>query len=156
MKSSKSSLFLLELIISILFFAIASAACIQLFAKAHLLDVKTGEQNQAIIWSQNLVELWKAGSGDLQTVYDYLADDYVFSDGAVTLDESGETLSLTFDESWNLITGNITYRIVFKSTNEPDENGLINGEITFYKDMENPEIFYSLPLQQHISLRGGH
>lgn len=44
MKKSRSSLFLIELTISILFFALASAACIQLFVKAHLLDTKRRRQ----------------------------------------------------------------------------------------------------------------
>ena len=36
--SHKSSLFLLELILAILFFSIASAVCVQLFVKSHLLS----------------------------------------------------------------------------------------------------------------------
>lgn len=36
--SHKSSLFLLELIMAILFFSIASAICVQLFVKSHLLS----------------------------------------------------------------------------------------------------------------------
>ena len=36
--SHKSSLFLLELIMAILFFSIASAVCVQLFVKSHLLS----------------------------------------------------------------------------------------------------------------------
>ena len=42
-KSSRSALFLMELIFSILFFALASAVCVQLFVKAHLLSVSTQE-----------------------------------------------------------------------------------------------------------------
>ena len=37
-ESSKSSLFLLELMISIVFFALAAAGCVQVFAKAHMLS----------------------------------------------------------------------------------------------------------------------
>lgn len=58
MKSSKSSLFLMELIIAILFFALASAVCIQLFVKAHVLGKNTTEENHALLLCQNLSEIF--------------------------------------------------------------------------------------------------
>lgn len=58
MKSSKSSLFLIELIIAILFFALASAVCIQLFVKSHLLGETTTEENHALLMCQNLSEIY--------------------------------------------------------------------------------------------------
>ena len=58
MKSSKTSLFLMELIIAILFFSISSAVCIQLFVKAHLLDLKTQEENLSLMTCQNFNELY--------------------------------------------------------------------------------------------------
>lgn len=58
MKTSKSSLFLMELIIAILFFALASAVCIQLFAKAHLLGQTTMEENHSLLMTQNMSEIF--------------------------------------------------------------------------------------------------
>lgn len=58
MKSSKSSLFLIELIIAILFFAMASAVCIQLFVKSHLLGRTTTDENHALLVCQNLSEIY--------------------------------------------------------------------------------------------------
>lgn len=58
MKTSKSSLFLMELIIAILFFAMASAVCIQLFVKSHLLGNTTAEENHALLLCQNLSEIY--------------------------------------------------------------------------------------------------
>ena len=52
-KSSRSALFLMELIFSILFFALASAVCVQLFVKAHLLSVGTQELNHALTSAQS-------------------------------------------------------------------------------------------------------
>ena len=48
-KNSSSSLFLMELIIAILFFSLASTVCIQLFVKAHLLTEKSVNINQSIL-----------------------------------------------------------------------------------------------------------
>ena len=58
MKSSKSSLFLMELIIAILFFSLASAVCIQLFVKSHLLGKTTTEANHALLMCQNFSEIY--------------------------------------------------------------------------------------------------
>lgn len=45
--SSKSSLFLLEMMICIVFFAAAAAGCVQVFARAHLFSQEAEELNMA-------------------------------------------------------------------------------------------------------------
>ena len=60
MKHSRSSLFLMELLISLLFFSLASAVCIRLFAKSHLISRDTINQNNAIVQAQHLAETWLA------------------------------------------------------------------------------------------------
>ena len=56
-KKSKSALFLIELIIAILFFALSSAICVQLFAKAHLISQKSSNVTMAINCAQTAAEL---------------------------------------------------------------------------------------------------
>ena len=55
----------MEMIIAILFFSLASAVCIQLFAKSHLLSTQTVNKNHAVILAQNLAESYLAAEGDL-------------------------------------------------------------------------------------------
>ncbi len=55
-----SSLFLLELIFSILFFSIASAICVQVFVQAHLLSLQSRVLNFAVTACSDAVEI---GSG---------------------------------------------------------------------------------------------
>lgn len=55
-ESSKSSLFLLELMISIVFFALAAAGCVQVFAKAHMLSQEAGRLDLAVSVAQSLAE----------------------------------------------------------------------------------------------------
>lgn len=156
MKSSKSSLFLMELIISILFFSLASAACIQLFVKAHLLDVRTKEQNQAVIWSQNLSSLWQASSGNLLEVYEQLSDDYDNQYGCIYMTNNREHLILYFNQDWEFIGANGTdtvYRIELSDCGFDDTTLLASAEITFYK---GEEIFYSLQLAHHPAMEGGY
>ena len=57
-KHSRSSLFLMELIIAILFFSLAGAVCIRLFVTAHSISQNTIARNHAITQTQNLAEAW--------------------------------------------------------------------------------------------------
>jgi len=153
MRSSKSSLFLLELIIAILFFSISAAACIQLFAKAHAVDVRTGEQNQAIVWSQNLAELWRCSNGDITFVGEQIREDYFFPEGSVVYNPSGDVTTLTFqfDKNWFFTAGTPDYRIVLESASMPDDSGMLYASISLYKDAESGLPFYELPLQLYIT-----
>ena len=45
----RSNLFLMEMIIAILFFALASAVCMQFFAKSKILSMETSAKNHAMI-----------------------------------------------------------------------------------------------------------
>lgn len=65
---SKSSLFLMELIIVLLFFSLTSAICLQLFVRAHLLDQKTTDLNKAVQYCQNTCELYTALEGDVEAL----------------------------------------------------------------------------------------
>ncbi len=146
MKSSKSNLFLLELIISILFFSIASAACIQLFVKAHLLDDKTKEQNFAVTWSQNLAELWQFSAGDINIVYKQLSGDYDITDGSVILSDNSQSLKLSFDKEFSLSDSQIVYHAILSDCGYDSSTQLLNAEISFTKGSET---FYTLPLMYH-------
>ena len=68
MKHSKSSLFLMELIIALLFFSLASTVCIRLFVKAHSLSAQTVDQNYAVNYAQNMAEAFLGCDGDLQAL----------------------------------------------------------------------------------------
>ena len=166
MKKSRSSLFLIELTISILFFALASAACIQLFVKAHLLDKKTQETNQAVIWSQNLAELWNASDADILFVYSLLCEQYGSEQNGFYMNNDGDSIFFFFDENWEFSNGTdtrIVYRIDFADTGYHAETGLHTAEITFIQNILDKddsvieyETFYTLPLQYHAAIKGGY
>ena len=152
MRTSKSSLFLMELIISILFFSIASAVCIQLFVKSHLLNVRTQEQNQTVVWSQNLAELWRAYEGDPLLIYDQLRADYACEDSSIYLTNVlPYALTLYFNEDWELSDRNITYQVVLSGTAYDEASRLITSEIKVSKGEES---LYTLPLSHHIAEGG--
>lgn len=60
MMHSKSGLFLMELIVAILFFSLASAICIQLFVKADAMNDESIRKKEASSIAGNLIELYKS------------------------------------------------------------------------------------------------
>lgn len=54
--SSRTGLFLMELILAVLLFALASILCVQMFVKSHTLSKSSVELNHAVLWTQNVAE----------------------------------------------------------------------------------------------------
>lgn len=76
--ASRSGLFLLELIISILFFSMASAVCIRLFVQAHVMDRDNQSLTRSVKLCENFAEVFTASDGDLDAlreIYPYLQRD---------------------------------------------------------------------------------
>lgn len=166
MKASRSSLFLIELTISILFFALASAACIQLFVKAHLLDQNTQEINQTVVWSQNLAELWNASEADMLSVYNCLREQYGSEQNGFHMNNDLDTIFFYFDKNWELSDGvaaHIVYRIDFTDNGYDAGTGLHTAEIIFIRNQfdkdgnfSHDKTIYTLPLQYHPAIKGGY
>jgi len=57
------SLFLIELIVALLFFALAAALCMQFFVQANQISRQSVNLNQAIFISQNFAEEFRATNG---------------------------------------------------------------------------------------------
>ncbi len=90
MKHSKSSLFLMELIIALLFFSLASTVCIRLFVNAHSLSAQTVDQNYAVNYAQNMAEAFMGCDGNLQTLQTLLSDSLLSEDGrSLSLEQNG-------------------------------------------------------------------
>ena len=60
--AKRSSLFLLELIIAILFFSLTSAVCVQIFVRAHLISRQTQEENMALEKIFGFTEVFLTGT----------------------------------------------------------------------------------------------
>lgn len=145
MKHSRSSLFLMEMIIAILFFSLASAVCIQLFAKSHLLSTQTVNQNQAVIQAQNLAESYLALEGDLNAIHD------LFSSSEL-LEEN--TLCLSFDSEWQPCSTENTACFHAELQHSPSmENGIMKAEITVYAVASPDSPIYTISVMHHTAAR---
>jgi len=71
---SKSSLFLMEMIVTILFFSIASAICVRLFAESHILSRQADELNMAVAVSQSFIEVMRGTDGSMDALLEQFPD----------------------------------------------------------------------------------
>lgn len=95
--SSKTSLFLMELIIAIFFFSLAGAVCIQLFVRSHVISNSSVELNYGVLWAQNVAEAFCGCNGNIGQMAALLED-------SVTRDDGGmQTLILFFDEDFHSV-----------------------------------------------------
>jgi len=69
MKTSKSAVFLFELMIIILVFVLAAAICTQIFAAAFKMSTESRELTMSSINAQTIAEQFKAGDSDIQPLY---------------------------------------------------------------------------------------
>lgn len=109
--ASRSSLFLIELIISIFFFIIAAAICMQLFIKSHSISQDTVAINHAIVLTQNLSEIFINENGDFSKVKNYFSSESgIYTD---ILSDS-ECILFLYDSNWQPVNCDVnpTY-IVF-------------------------------------------
>lgn len=65
---SRTSLVLMELIITILFFSVCSAVCVQLFVQAHLIDKSTKELNCSMAKAQGFAEVMRGTDGSMESI----------------------------------------------------------------------------------------
>lgn len=78
---SKTGLFLMELIITVMLFAVCSAVCIRLFVSAHVIERETRELNHAVEWSQGFAEVMRGSDGRIDSIVDRYPTAVVGDDG---------------------------------------------------------------------------
>lgn len=139
-QSSKTSLFLIELVLSIFFFIIAAAICLQLFVNTFFLSRETIEINQAVLWSQNLAEPFLGSMGDYTVTKEIYSD----KDCISTLSLSpNQYMLLCFDKDWNSIDklSESTY-IVFSAFHHDETFAYQDIYIAKYPDNLSYDITY--------------
>lgn len=138
MKSSKSSLFLMELIIVILFFSLASAVCIQLFVKAHTLDDDTVSVTHLGIAVQDAAECFYGVSGDLEAYRQIYGKDDLFQSVGCALPvlQSEGHVMLAYDQDMDVCDtsdlAHFRYILLFECFDSPVPGSMQKGLITVY------------------------
>lgn len=82
---SRTSLVLMELIITILFFSLCSAVCVQFFVNAHLTSKKAQELNRAVSKAQGFAEALRGTDGTFESVVSLYPEAVINSDNSFTV-----------------------------------------------------------------------
>lgn len=98
-KKSRSSLFLMEMIISILLFSVTCAVCTQLFVQTHLKQKESKDLQFAAISSQNIAELTQDCPGiDADSYQEWIKNLYP------SIQKQDDHLVLYFDQDYQECT----------------------------------------------------
>jgi len=71
-RGSASGMFLIEILLALLIFAMASAICLQVFVTAHQIAADSNTLNRAVVAAQNGAECFKATGGDIKKAEELL------------------------------------------------------------------------------------
>lgn len=93
--SSKSGIFLMELILSILFFSIAAAVCVKLFVTAHRLSGQSVNLNHAVAMAESIAEAFYGCNGnvrELETLFPDAGMDQMDEQTMLTINNTDQGL----------------------------------------------------------------
>lgn len=126
----KSSLLLIEIIITVFFFALSGIGCIRLYLKAHDLAQQARHSTGAVVAAQNLAEAYICAGGNPDQAAQLLGE---IGAGAAA-EKNGNTLSLSifYDSDWMLLesaSGAVFHAVLTESVNMPaDASGVDSGQ----------------------------
>jgi hypothetical protein len=93
--ASRTGLFLIELILSIFFFIIAAAVVLQLFVQSHFISKNTISINNALLYSQNMSEVFLSDGGSFDDVKS------MYNGQLITVSSMPDNvILLLFDNNW--------------------------------------------------------
>lgn len=93
--SSKSGIFLMELILSILFFSIAAAVCVKLFVTSHQLSDQSVNLNHAVAMAESIAEAFygcNGNAGELEALFPDARMDQTDEQTMLTLNNTDQGL----------------------------------------------------------------
>lgn len=160
-RASSSSLFLMELIIAILFFSVASAVCVQFFVKSHLLSVESNALNHAINECTSTTELIDASNsiGDSLNMLMRIYPNGTYPDTRIfSQDPPDADVRIYFDRDFkDCISQDAAYVLSIQFTRE--EHMLsADMKVTYAGNSEKTEnsgdtVIYELQTRHHLARR---
>ena len=153
-RARSSSLFLMELILAILFFSVASAVCVQFFVKSHLLSRDSNALNHAVNECSGAAELMRA-AGSVSEYIELLESQYpkgVYP----ALDGTGEApsdlnITLHYDQAFSPCDQTAAFYSLKLHLEQEDQLLLLSMQVI--RPGEKEEILYELNTSHHIARR---
>lgn len=127
-RTNSNALFLIELILAILFFSIASAVCIQLFVKSHTISTKSSDLTAAVTQVQSAAEIIKTYDGSFDNIRRLL-----------DATQTDQMLTVSYGSDWNRVSNEQwVYQMMIEFT---EDGPLFVSEIQMVKANQAKPIY---------------
>lgn len=133
--SRRSSLFLMEFIIAVLFFILASTVCVQFFVKSHMLEQESVDLNHAVTAASSVAEILRSQEDPFDTLT------RLYPKGTA----EKKRFSFYYDENWNLCSAEDVVYSVNLDTNSAE--GFRIGIIQVFKSSDP---IYQLTVKKYL------
>lgn len=144
-RPKSSSIFLMEFILAVLFFSVASAVCVQFFVKSHVLSQRSQTLAHAVSECSSIAEICRT-SESLADAEALLADEYP------TL-EKGNTILLYFDDEFAPCDQESATSKLELSLSQDEQMLSIHMNVCATTD---EALIYELETSHHIPRRADH
>ena len=131
----RSSLFLMELIIAILFFSLAATVCVRFFVKSYTLEQESQKLNHAVNAATSVAEIFR----NQEQPFSLLAEEYPYGE------QAENAYYIYYDTNWSLCTSSNAVYSVLLQTAETDT--FLIGDITV---TDNDNTIYHLTIKKYI------
>ncbi len=118
---NKNSLFLMELMMDILFFAISAAICLQMFAYASQTAAATQSLRNATLAARSAGACYQSAAGDLNHVAQLLSGS-----------AQGDVLQVGYDRQWQTTTDAPLYQLTLTRQGAAADIVVTDGKQTIY------------------------
>ena len=145
-RAQSSTLFLLELILAILFFSLASAVCVQFFVKSRLLSRGAQNLNHAVNECSGIAEIVNS-SDSMDSALAVIQDIYREADIS---GETSPTVKIYYDKNFTPCeTGKETY--ILKTALQLDDH-MLTADISM-EETKPDSSFYQLTVRHYLQRR---
>lgn len=174
-RARSSSLFLMELILAILFFSVASGVCVQFFVRSHLLSRDSEALNHAVNECSSVAEIvcGTDGAENAAALLQELYPEAVSPQDGTEQTGAGRELAIYYSDTFEpcqkehaayLLTVSLTEEeqmldAAMQVTTYAPDGGPGEGSRSESDDSSRSEsgrIVYELKIQHHIARRTGH
>lgn len=133
--AKRSSLFLMELIIAILFFSLAATVCVRFFVKSYTLEQESQNLNHAVNAATSVAEIFR----NQEQPFSLLTEEYPHGEHAEN------AYYIYYDINWSLCdSSNAVYKVLLQTT---ATDTFIIGDITV---TDNDNTIYHLTIKKYI------
>lgn len=149
-----SSLFLMELILAILFFSIASAVCVQFFVKSHLLSRDSNALNHAANECANVAEVLDTADSPAECaeLLNHLYPEGTYPDTSRDTEAAEIEITLCYNEAFLPCSTEAAVYTLYIHISHLEQ--MLTADLEFCNEASN--VLYELHTEHHIARRTGY